>query len=35
MIVVIIVGGCLLGWGIGQWMLDRWINDNNEDINKN
>ena len=35
MIIVVIVGGCLIGWVIGSWMLDRWINDNNEDINKN
>jgi hypothetical protein len=35
MIVVVIVGGCILGWGVGNYFLDRWLNDNNEDINKN
>jgi uncharacterized protein YneF (UPF0154 family) len=35
MIVVIIVGGMLIGYGIGQYLVDRWINKNNKDINEN
>jgi F0F1-type ATP synthase assembly protein I len=34
MIVVVIVSGILLGWGIGNYLLDRYINENNEDINE-
>ena len=33
MIIVAIVGGMLIGYGIGMWVLDRWINRNNDDIN--
>jgi F0F1-type ATP synthase assembly protein I len=35
MIVVVIVGGMLVGYGIGQYLVDRWINKNNRDINEN
>jgi len=34
MIVPVIVGGMIIGYGIGQYLLDRWINRNNKDINK-
>jgi len=34
MIVVVIVIGMLVGYGIGQYLLDNWINRNNKDINK-
>jgi uncharacterized protein YneF (UPF0154 family) len=33
MIVVIIVMGMLIGYGIGQWIVDRWINESNDEIN--
>jgi hypothetical protein len=33
MIVVVIVIGMLIGYGIGQYLLDRYINENNKDIN--
>ncbi len=33
MLIVVIVGGILIGYGIGVWILDRYINENNEDIN--
>jgi hypothetical protein len=32
MIIVIIVGGMLIGYGIGQYIVDRYINTNQEDI---
>ena len=35
MIVVVIVIGMLIGYGIGMWIVDRWINKNNRDINEN
>ena len=35
MIVVVIVIGMLIGYGIGMWIVDRWINNNNRDINEN
>lgn len=34
-IVIVIVGGMIIGYGIGQYLLDRWINKNNKDINEN
>jgi uncharacterized protein YneF (UPF0154 family) len=34
MIVVVIVIGMLVGYGIGQYLVDEWINNNNKDINK-
>jgi len=34
MIVVVIVIGMLVGYGIGQYLVDEWINRNNKDINK-
>ncbi len=33
MIVVIIVGGMLIGYGIGMYIVDGWINQGNKDIN--
>ena len=33
MIVVVIVGGILIGYGIGQWVVDKYINNTNEEIN--
>ena len=33
MIVVVIVIGMLVGYGIGQWVVDRYINNTNEEIN--
>jgi uncharacterized protein YneF (UPF0154 family) len=33
MVVIAIVGGMLIGYGIGQYIVDRWINKSNEDIN--
>ncbi len=33
MLVVVIVVGILLGWSIGNFFLDKWINKNNKDIN--
>ena len=33
MIVVIIVMGMLIGYGIGMWIVDRYINDTNDEIN--
>ncbi len=34
MIVVVIVIGMLVGYGIGRYLVDEWINSNNKDINK-
>jgi hypothetical protein len=33
MIVVVIVGGMLLGYGIGQYIVDRYINESQREIN--
>jgi len=33
MIVIAIVSGIFIGWGIGNFLLDRWINNGIEDIN--
>jgi uncharacterized protein YneF (UPF0154 family) len=33
MIVVMIVGGMLIGYGVGQYIVDRYINKSNEEIN--
>ncbi len=35
MIVVVIVIGMLIGYGIGQYIVDRYINESQEDINEN
>jgi uncharacterized protein YneF (UPF0154 family) len=35
MIVVVIVIGMLVGYGIGQYIVDRYINESQEDINEN
>ncbi len=34
MIVVVIVIGMLVGYGIGMYIVDKWINQGNKDINK-
>jgi uncharacterized protein YneF (UPF0154 family) len=34
MIVVVIVIGMLIGYGIGMYIVDKWINQGNKDINK-
>ena len=34
MIVGVIVIGMLIGYGIGQYIVDRYINESQEDINK-
>ena len=33
MLIVVIVSGILIGWIVGNWCVDRWINTNSEDIN--
>jgi uncharacterized protein YneF (UPF0154 family) len=33
--IVVIVLGMLIGYGIGQYIVDRYINENNKDINDN
>ena len=35
MIVVVIVIGMLIGYGIGMYIVDKWINQGNKDINEN
>ena len=35
MIVVVIVIGMLVGYGIGMYIVDEYINKNNRDINEN
>ncbi len=35
MIVVVIVIGMLIGYGIGMYIVDEYINKNNRDINEN
>ena len=35
MIIGAIVFGMLIGYGIGQYIVDRYINTNHEDIDKN
>ncbi len=34
MIVAVIVIGMLIGYGIGQYIVDRYINKSNEEINE-
>jgi uncharacterized protein YneF (UPF0154 family) len=33
MLIVVIVIGMLIGYGIGQYIIDRYINESQEDIN--
>ncbi len=33
MIAVVIIMGIVLGWVVGNYILDRWVNENNEEIN--
>ena len=33
--IVVIVIGMLIGYGIGQYIIDRYINESQEDINDN
>lgn len=33
MIIIAIVSGIFVGWAIGNYLLDRWINGGMEDIN--
>jgi uncharacterized protein YneF (UPF0154 family) len=33
MIVIVITMGMIVGYGIGQYIVDRYINQNNKDIN--
>ena len=33
MIIVVIVGGILIGYFIGAYLLDKWVNQGNDDIN--
>jgi uncharacterized protein YneF (UPF0154 family) len=35
MLIVVIVIGMLIGYGIGQYIMDRYINESQEDINDN
>jgi uncharacterized protein YneF (UPF0154 family) len=35
MLIVVIVIGMLVGYGIGQYIVDRYINENHKDINEN
>lgn len=35
MLIVVIVIGMLVGYGIGQYIVDRYINESQEDINEN
>ena len=35
MLIVVIVIGMLIGYGIGQYIIDRYINESQEDINDN
>jgi len=34
MLIVVIVGGMLIGYGIGQYIMDRYINESQEDIDE-
>jgi hypothetical protein len=34
MIVIVIVSAIMLGWAIGNFFLDRWVDENNKEINK-
>jgi hypothetical protein len=33
MIIIAIVSGIFVGWAIGNFLLDRWVNNGMEDIN--
>ena len=33
MIIVVIISGIGIGWMVGNYLLDRWINEGNDDIN--
>ena len=33
MLIVVIVIGMLIGYGVGQYIMDRYINESQEDIN--
>jgi uncharacterized protein YneF (UPF0154 family) len=35
MLIGVIVLGMLIGYGIGQYIMDRYINESQEDINDN
>jgi uncharacterized protein YneF (UPF0154 family) len=35
MLIVVIVIGMLIGYGIGQYIMDRYINESQEDIDDN
>jgi len=35
MLIVVIVEGMLIGYGIGQYIMDRYINESQEDIDEN
>ena len=35
MLIVVIVIGMLIGYGIGQYIMDRYINESQEDIDEN
>jgi uncharacterized protein YneF (UPF0154 family) len=35
MLIVVIVIGMLIGYGVGQYIMDRYINESQEDINDN
>ena len=33
MIIVVIISEIGIGWMVGNYLLDRWINEGNDDIN--
>ena len=34
MLIIVIVSGMIVGWGIGNYLLDKWINRGNDEVNK-
>jgi len=34
MIIIVIILGMVMGWFIGAYLLDRWINDGEEECNR-
>jgi uncharacterized membrane protein YwzB len=33
MLIVVIITGIVMGWVVGNFILDKWVNESNEDIN--
>ncbi len=34
MLIIVIITGIITGWVVGNFILDKWVNEGNEDINE-